>query len=647
MTLPDIEIQAARATETEASAPFSVTVLQRSDEAVAMEPALSLEDALGQLPGVWANDRGHFAEGDRLSIRGMGARASFGVRGVQVVLDGIPLTMPDGQAVVDVVDPAFIRRAEVMRGPSSLFWGNGSGGVLFLSTDDLSRSPAFRVRGMRGSYDLNQFLGEASVAAGAHRFQAMVSDIRKEGFRAYSSGRRTRAALHGALDLGIRTQVRFVAALADQDSESPGSLTRSQFQQNPRLANTGNVQKQAGKVSTQVQAGATLLQDLRVGMLSVTAYGIARDLNNVIPAGAEGVYIRLNRLAGGTRVAFQRQGRLLDWGMGLDAGRQGDDRQNWNNMQGQPGTERQIDQQETVRSAAAFAFATRHLSSRFSATLGVRADQIRFSLQDHLLENGDQSGSRTFAALSPAAGLAYRIDQVLLFANYGTAFETPTTTELVNRPDMSGGFNPDLEPQHTRGFEVGTRGVLPEVRLQFDIALFHMNIRDRLMPFQTEAGGDRDFYRNSGRNRHDGIEIATLWTPHRTIQLQAGYTGGRFFYQDGELDGNRLPGVPDHRFSAGIKVNHAGLWLHMLTEFVGSYHVNDANTEKNKSYTVSDLNVGYTGWKLSRAELEPFVNINNLMNSTYSGSVTVNAFGGRYYEPSPERTIQAGLNLSF
>ena len=265
---------------------------------------------------------------------------------------------------------------------------------------------------------------------------------------------------------------------------------------------------------------------------------------------------------------------------------------------------------------------------------------------DRLVADGDDSGTRTFAAWSPAAALSYRLGGALLFASFSTAFETPTTTELVNRPDRAGGFNPDLAPQRARGVEAGARGAWVAARLLYDVAVFRMDVTDRLTPFQA-ADSDRTFYRNSGENVHLGVEAALEWLATRDLRVLLTYTGSRFTYRDGALAGNRLPGIPDHRLVASLEATRAGLRLRLDGEAVAGFYVDDENTEQNDGYVLFDVNLGHAGLPAGSARLQPFVAVRNLLGTAYVSSVIVNARLGRFYEPAPGRTFQAGLGLAF
>ena len=640
--LPGVEVKATRINAlTNASVPLAVSTLSRSTARRQLEPALSLDEILSELPGLFVSDRGNATLGERISIRGMGWRAAFGVRGVQILLDGIPLTMPDGQAVADIASPSMIQKAELLRGPASLFWGNGSGGVLYLSTATYPASTV-RLRAMGGSDGLQQINAESSTRIGKGNLQLFVSDDRRDGYREYSQNRFTRAALNSRIPVGDKAVLSVSSAFAYQDAQNPGSLTRDQFDENPKLANARNVQTLAAKQSTQFQAGASLLRETTLGDLSITAYGLSRDLDNPLSF----AYIDLNRNALGLRTSLQKSTGALDWGVGMDIGLQDDDRLNFNNDGGNPGNEVSLAQDEFVRNFSVYGFLDAKISGPFHVTAGLRNDQVRFEMDDRFLDNGDQSGNRTFSALSPAIGLSYRVPDLLVYTNYRSAFETPTTTELVNRPDLDGGFNPDVKPQTVQGFEFGVRNHLPWWNIQYDVAFFSMNVHDLLVPFQTEAGGDRTFYRNGGRNLHRGMEVSASTQPFPWLFLQLTHTTGAYEFRASELTGNTLPGLPDNRTYIRSVIEANNIWLQLALENVASFYADDENAAVNDAYTVLDLTFGHKALKLQQITFRPFLGIRNLTDETYSSSVVVNAFGGRFFEPAAGRTFQFGLNVS-
>ena len=642
--LPEITVEAVRSAETEASAPFSVTVQTRSPKELSLTPSTSLDDVLRPLPGIWVNDRHHFALGERISVRGVGYRSNFGVRGVQVLYDGIPLTLPDGQAFLDVVDPAMVRQVELVRSPASVFWGNGSGGVLFLSSSQGPTPPPNRVRVQGGSYGQWQGLVEGGGTVGAWTMHGYASGQRQDGFRAHSDGHRLRVGGTARRRLSPNTRLRVMMAADQQDTENPSSLTREQFTSDPMQARPAFVAVNAGKQSSQIQLGTTLDHDFGGATVSGTAYGLRRALDNPLNF----AYIRYERWSGGTRLTLRRSEGRLQGGFGVDAGIQSDDRTEFSSTtpNGNPGDEIGLDQLETVLNGSAFGYVRFNATDQLALTGGLRMDWLRFEADDQLTRDGDQSGTRTFSSASPNVGLSYDLGSGQLFAQYSTAFETPTAAELSNRPGGGGGFNQQVNPQRTRGFEIGARGALPNAQLQFDVSLYRLEVDDLISAYEDPDG--REVYDNLAANTHDGIEASLTWQATPGLEVAARYTGSRFVIEeasDSSLVGNRVPGIPNRRLYLHTEFSHRGWWGRISGQGVPSYYTNDANTAKAPRYALVNLNLGHEGLGTGGLTLKPFVTINNVLDERYAGSVVVNAFGGRYYEPAPGRSYAAGLNV--
>lgn len=633
--LEAVQVTAARLAVTAADAPLAVAVEARDPLLRATEPGASLEGPLRHLPGLWVNDRENFARGERLSVRGMGARAGFGVRGVRVVLDGIPLTLADGQTPMAIADPAMLRRAELIRGPASALWGNASGGVLFLHT--LAEEDALEARVAGGSFGLLRTDIDAARRLGGQRTGLAVSHLRREGFREHSAFEVTRGRAFGQFALSDRAQVSAVGAFEwAPHQQHPGALTAEELLATPRQAQTLFVDQRAGKDSRQAQLGASLRAALGGTTMDAGAAVTVRRLENALPF----AFIEFDRIAGSGRIALERTHRILQWTAGLDGALQRDDRRNWANVRGERG-ELRLDKLVTVLSGGAFAQALVR-SGALTGSAGLRYDLTHFDALDRFLVDGDQSGSRSLGAFSPALGASYRLATATLFASASTAFETPTTTELINRPDGAGGFNPELRPQRTRGLEAGLRGTDRAGRIFYDVALFHLAITDQLAPFQGADG--RTYYRNVDRAGHTGLEALVEWQAAPWLRVGATYNASHFVFTAGALRGNRLPGVPPQRFSLRSQVRAGDLVAHLSALAAGPQYANDANTARADGYVVVDLRLVHAGLAVPGGQLVPFLQVQNLFDARYAGSVALNARGGRYYEPAAGRALQAGLS---
>jgi iron complex outermembrane receptor protein len=306
---------------------------------------------------------------------------------------------------------------------------------------------------------------------------------------------------------------------------------------------------------------------------------------------------------------------------------------------------------------APFLQATLTLDQAWDISAGARYDLVAFDTDDNFLADGrDDSGSRTLSALSSFAGLAYAPRPgFTIFTNFATTFQTPTTTELINAPPAPGqpccpgGFNPDLEPQTARGFEIGGRAPLGPLALE--AAVFRIRVTNTLIPFQVADVEAREFFRNAGESRHQGVELGAR-ALLGSVRATAAYTYSDFtFVDDGDTaaanEGNQLPGVPPHRLFGGLRVSPlARLTLDAEVEHTSGYFASDANTagDRNPAATVMDLRARYR-FAIGNLSVAPFLAVNNVTDELYNASVVVNAFGGRYYEPAPGRNFYLGATL--
>ena len=634
-----------------ATAPFPVSVV-RGAEIRAARPGLALDEALGAVPGVQVDNRFNYALGERISVRGFGARAQFGVRGVRVLVDGIPATLPDGQTTLNHVDPAALGRAEIIRGPASALYGNASGGVIHLSTTPAPPVPlASEHRVLAGGNGLLRAETSLGGRMGAAAYRAYVSRLEYDGYRTHASARNLNAG--GALHLARGPdEVRVSFTAVRYDALNPGSLSDSLLRVDRSAAFARNVQQRTGEEGRQAQAGVWWRRAMGPGALELSAYGLMRSIDNPIP----NVVIDLDRRVGGARAAWSADAGRVRWTAGGELETQRDDRLNFANEAGERGT-RTLDQAERVTASSAFAQASAPLPGRLEVLGALRYDRFRFAVRDRLLgvDNPDDSGSRTMDRWSPALGVSWAAaPAVSLYANLATAFETPTTTELANRPTGAGGFNPELRPQRTVSVEGGAKARLAGWAW-VEGAVYRARIEDALIPFEVEGAPGRVFYRNAGSARHRGVEAAATLSPRPGWTARAAYTWtdarfARYVVNGEDRAGNRVPGVSPHRFDLSLLAMPArGPFAGLDLRHASATPVADDDAEgrfDSPGHTLLDLRGGWEEARLGGIALSPFAGVTNVFDREYNTSVVINAFGRRYYEPGPGRTFFAGVRLN-
>jgi iron complex outermembrane receptor protein len=370
-----------------------------------------------------------------------------------------------------------------------------------------------------------------------------------------------------------------------------------------------------------------------------------------------GTYVDIDRAVGGLRASMNRglgstetSPRLT---AGFDVQKMRDDRSNFRSEGGVPTSDVLLDQREEVTEIGPFAQLQWSPLRQWLFSFGGRYDWVGFDLADRFLTDGDDSGDKTMAAASGNVGLSWSInDKFVPYLNVSTSFETPTTTELVNKPDGTGGLNPDLGPQRAVNYEIGARGQ-PDPRITYSVALFLGRISDAIVQ-QAEIGG-RAFFQNAGKTHNDGAEVGLSVTPLHGLTLSGAYTYARYRFTDYQqadgtvLNGNRLPGVPEHFWRLGLRSSLPyDFYVDVDHTLTSSIVADDANTIWVDAWGagVTNARVGWNG-RAGQMEIAPFLGVNNLWDRGYVGSVTLNGLFGRVLEPAPRRVIYLGTEIGY
>jgi iron complex outermembrane receptor protein len=669
--LPEIKVTVTRTEEPLQKVPYAVGVLDRKDIQRG-QPTVGLDEALNNLPGVVVANRYNFSLDQRISIRGFGSRSNFGVRGLKILLDGVPQTLPDGQSQLTNVDFGDIERAEVLRGASSSLYGNASGGVIALTSERAAAGPfaqRVRVNGGSGKRDHDAFYKAqtwTSARSGSISGTLSLSQFKADGFRQHSAAEFR--LLNSGIDYAVSgsTLATLRLSLADDPrAQNPGALTRAEYNANPDSAAANNIRRGADKDAQQYQLALGMRHFGASGNeFEATIFGLLRDLANPLAAppftGAPptaGTYVAIDRAVGGARAGInQRLGhgdRSPRLTTGADLQRMRDDRENFVSNAGQRTAVVLLDQRETVTELGPFAQVHWSPNQQVLLSAGARYDWVRFDVADRFLADGDDSGAKTMAAVSGNIGLSWSLnDRFVPYLNVSTSFETPTTTELVNKPDGSGGINPELGPQRAVNYEIGMRG-RPDSRVTYSVAVFLGRVKDAIVQ-QAEVGG-RAFFRNAGRTHNDGAELGLSVSPVPGLTLNGAYTYAHYRFADYTLadgtvlDGNRLPGVPEHFWRIGLRTSlPADFYLDADQTISSSIVADDTNKLWVDSWGagVTNLRLGWSG-QAGQMQIAPFLGLNNLWDRRYVASVTLNGVGGRVFEPAPRRVIYVGTEIGY
>ena len=653
-TLPTLTVSAARMERPLYELPTAVTQID-AESIQRGNLQISLDEALQAVPGVFILNPYNYAQDTRIAIRGFGARSDFGIRGIRLVVDGIPATTPDGQGEVDGLDLGSAQRIEVLRGPASALYGSASGGVILVETESGPAAPFAETRLSGGEDGFFNAQFKAGGQDGPLNYLLSTSYLLFDGYRENSATENTRinGKLEYELDESMRLRLVFnVIDFPQQDD--PGGLTRAEAKANPQQARQRNLDFDGGESVNQQRVGLVHHWDFdEIRSLESRLHYTRRDFANKLPF-PDGGQVTFDRNFYGTGLLYRQTGEQLRFSAGLDLDVQEDDRQNYDNLNGQRGP-LVLDQEETVRSVGVFISQGWQFHDDFELSAALRYDEVHFDVADRFLSDGDDSGDIRFTEWSPMAGLSWSPNEaVAVYANVSTAFETPTTTEFANPDPSSGGFNTALGSQIATNYEIVIKGehCLADRLLRYELTAFHIDIADALVPFELDVFPGREFYNNAGESRRQGVEAALATNLGAGWSLGLNYTWSDFRYRDFEsggqdLSGKRTPGIPEHTAAFRVDYQHpSGFFAGWRTRLVGSFYANDTNQEKIDAYSVSDLRLGYTH-QSGNWTLEPYLSVNNALNKTYFANIRINAFGGRFFEPAPERSLFGGIRVRY
>ena len=640
--------------------PFAISTT-RPDSLVPGLTHTLVEQSLALLPGITIANRTNPSQDTRVSIRGFGARSQFGARSIRILRDGMPLTLPDGQTPIDYLDLESVGRVEVIRGASAALYGNASGGVIDLRSIDPPDAPfAVQARSFNGAAGLQRYTALIGGSPGGFGLEGNIGRTKSTGYRDYAHQQLTNAFFRATRTVGNVDMALVGMGLDMPLAENPGAITKAQADSAPWQADAPSVSKKARKTVHQVQLGLSATHHfMGSGEFFVQGYGGTRTLYNPLTFAVVGVDRRQSGAALRLTVPWSAGSVSNRFSVGADAQWLDDARKNWANcnavatanatcpsLASEKGNI-SLDQSELVSNIGPYVRDEVEVG-RFRAMLGLRADRVRFELRDHYLGDGrNDSGTRTMNAASPMLGLAARLSPVhSVYANVGSAFETPTTTELGNHADGTAGINPDLKPQFSTTYEVGAKGVAAS-RLQYDVALFDIEVRDELVPFGLPGG--RTYYRNAGRTRRRGAELS-LSTDFGPVTTTAVYTRSNFHFRDFvnagvQFAGNAIPGIPENQLQTIATWHLPRAYVSGEVVAKSQVFVNDANAAAAPSFAIVNARVGGIA-SFGKPWLSPVFGVQNAFDRKYISSVAVNAAANKYYEPGAGRLWYVGLSAA-
>ena len=663
-TLEDVVVSASRAGQRSFDAPAAIQSVDRATIENA-GPQVNLSESLNRVPGLTILNRQNYAQDLQVSIRGFGARSAFGIRGIRLLVDGIPATTPDGQGQGSSISLTSTDRIEVLRGPLAQMYGNSAGGVIQAFTREAPESPEFSAQAYTGSYGLRRTDWQYAGRVGGYGLVADYSTFDTDGYRDNSKTERKQFNGKLSFDANEKTHVNVVFNQFDMPlAQDPLGLTAAQLAANPAQAGTNSISRGIRKVVLQNQLGSSLVHTIDTDR-SVTArvyYG-TRDNLQYQTTGTTGGWVGLSRDYYGTGLQYNAQTKLGDkpvkWVVGYEFDRSKETRQGGVAALGEKkSTTRNEDNQ--AENSDLFAQATTLVSEHVSLVTGLRYSTVRFASDDHYLSDGNGSGAMSYQATSPVLGVTYHAsDSLNLYANYGKGFESPTLAEVAYNGAGTPAFNTTLNAASSQHYELGAKWA-PSPQSRLDFTLFQINSTDEIVVASSNGGSST--FKNAPGTTRTGWELSgsTLLSSHVRATLAASQIDATFSstFATGASTvtaGSKIPGIPQSfvfsellwsaaKMSDSKKGARLGSQAGIEFTQAGRLYANDTNTASADGYATLNLKASH-GWAMGAGSLTAYARIDNLTDERYVGSVIVNQALSQFYEPAPGRNWTLGLRL--
>ncbi|ALK95668.1 TonB-dependent receptor [Massilia sp. WF1] len=669
-----VVVTGSRAEHLSFDLPASIDVVNAAQIGAA-QPRVNVSEALAAVPGLVVQNRQNYAQDLQISSRGFGARSAFGVRGVRLIADGIPATMPDGQGQAATFDLDLAERIEVLRGPFSALYGNHSGGVIQMFTRDPKGAQEVELNVSAGSYGSHKTDLNASGSAGGVGYLLDASRFDTDGYRSHSAARRDQAYAKLSFTPSSTSRLVLVAGgLRQDDTQDPLGATWATWQRDPRAGEIDTSDPQnpqrtyAERYNTRKsidhqQLGATWEQRFGSDRLHVTAYvGNRRVIQYQAfsqgfqaPPSHSGGVVDFDRDFHGIDANWNMSRPLLDGTLrstfGIEAGASNDDRKGYENFVGSEfGVKGRLrrDENDDVNNLDPYAqFEWERGPWVLSA--GLRHSRVDFDVEDRYLANGNDSGSVSYHHTTPLLGVLYKVNPGLnVYASAARGFETPTLNEVFYS-GVGGGFNFALAPAKSTHLEAGVKA-MPMDGVRINAAVFQVKTSDELVV--DSASGGRTSYRNASATLRQGGELSldAAWRRNWTGRLALSVL--RAVYDEGfgaVLAGSRLPGVPNASLYGELgwkdEADRYGAALETIANT--KMYPDDANqANPAPGYMIANLRV-QAQQQLGAWRVKEYARVNNLLDRNYIGSVIVGDSNRRYYEAAPGRNWVIGASMQY
>ena len=601
----------------------------------------NLSEYLNYVPGVFIMNSNNYAQDERISIRGFGSRANFGVRGIKIYVDGLPETFVDGQSQLDNINLEIINQLEVLRGVNSSFYGNSSGGIISISTIDFFEKDFIKTNLSAGSFESLKINLTSGINLNKGKIIFHLNRSSSNGFRNNSKflNHNFNFKYLRKFDKG---DFKIIANILDSPyAKDPGGLTKGEVESNRKQARKRNVDFNSGEKVNQFKIGLLLNNQIGDFKLRNKLFFNNRLFYGKLPY-ARGGIIDLKKNFLGYNLNISKE-KILKQNLGLEINIQNDERLRFFNINGNRG-ELVMNQDEKFNNFSTY-YSNSLKAGKFTFNASLRFDNNTVKYDDFI---NNKNGSIKLNSTSLSSNINYNInDSNEIYVNYSNGFETPTLNEFSSNISNTG-FNENLDSSKYNNYEIGFSNFNSLSNLNYRIIYFKSYSKNEIVSYQLEDFPDQNFYRNSGKTSRSGIESEINFKVNQKLKLNLISTIGNYKFVKYEVNGqdfsnNRIAGLPknQHVFNLNYSLTKK---INLILDFkmFGNMYADNANKTIINDYKKIDLTI-FKDFNISSKNWNGFISINNLTNTKYFDNIRINAFGSRYYEPASGLNFMLGI----
>ena len=608
-----------------------------------LTPQINISEFLESVPGLFILNNNNYAQDPRISIRGFGSRANFGVRGIKIFVDGIPETSPDGQSQTDNINLAIIEGLEVFRGNNSSLFGSSSGGAISITTVEDFEKDFVRLGYSLGSFDTSKSQATIGLVNNKQKLVFFVSNTKSNGYRAHAEYESFNVNFKYIVNINANNKLQLIGNFLNSPrANDPGGLNIEEVKTDRSQGRFRNIQYDAGEKVKQYKVGLNLSSIIRKLKLTNSIYFNQRLFDGKLPFGSGGI-VDLNRSFWGYKLNVNFDG-LLNYDLGLAYNRQKDDRQRFINDEGIK-TDQVMGQYENYENISLYFFGSKSIQ-RFNLSVGARMENNIISMEGYF--NPVEKKIKKINSFNPSINILYELNKIDLFGNFSSGYETPTLNELSATANQSG-FNENLKTIKSNTLEFGFANFRTNQTVNYSLRLFNISTSNEITPYQLSDG--LVLYRNAGKTIKRGaeIELGVKITDQLNFDYSASignYKFESFKLIENDFSNNIIPGIPQTNQSIKLSyTNENNYNLIVGLKRVGKMFADNANETEIDGYNSVSIKMS-KNLKIFKTSMIPFVSIDNLLNEKYFDNIRINAFGSRFYEPASGINIVGGLKIN-